>query len=102
MANFRYRGRALAYQGGFDYANADRHQKPGLTCHHQAIRLATAAGLDRYDLLAGEGRYKQSLAGDATALHWLEVGRGGSLVALGRRAAERMWRLRRPASRGQA
>ncbi len=87
LYNFRYRGQALAYQGGFDYAGAGRHHKPGLTCHHQAIRLAAAAGLDRYDLLAGGDRYKRSLADGATLLHWLEIGRGGAVVALGRRMA---------------
>lgn len=86
LYNFRYRGRALAYQGGVDYAGAGRHQKPGLTCHLQAIRFATAAGLDRYDLLAGEDRYKRSLAGDATRLHWLEIGAGGDVARLARRA----------------
>ena len=29
LYNFRYRGRSLSYQGGFDYAGAGRHQKPG-------------------------------------------------------------------------
>ncbi len=90
LYNFRYRGQALAYQGGFDYAGAGRHQKPGLTCHHQAIRLATIDGLNRYDMLAGEDRYKRSLAGDATALHWLEVGRGASAVTQTRHAAKRL------------
>jgi CelD/BcsL family acetyltransferase involved in cellulose biosynthesis len=90
LYNFRYRGQALAYQGGFDYAGAGRHQKPGLTCHQQAIRLAAAAGLNRYDLLAGEGRYKRSLADGTTPLHWLEIGGGGSVAALGRRMAQRL------------
>jgi CelD/BcsL family acetyltransferase involved in cellulose biosynthesis len=95
LYNFRYRGRALAYQGGFDYAGAGRHQKPGLTCHHQAIRFAAAAGLDRYDFLAGEGRYKRSLAADPTGLHWLEVGAGGEIAKLARHAARSLrarWR----------
>jgi CelD/BcsL family acetyltransferase involved in cellulose biosynthesis len=87
LYNFRYRGHALAYQGGFDYAGAGRHQKPGLTCHHQAIHFAAGAGLDCYDLLAGEGRYKRSLTGDATPLHWLEIGGGGRVGELARRAA---------------
>jgi CelD/BcsL family acetyltransferase involved in cellulose biosynthesis len=87
LYNFRYRGRALAYQGGFTYAGAGRHQKPGLTCHHQAIRFAAAAGLDHYDLLAGEDRYKRSLADGATRLHWLEIGSGGRVAKLARRAA---------------
>ncbi len=90
LYNFRYRGSALAYQGGFDYISAGRHQKPGLTSHHQAIRFSTAAGLNRYDLLAGEDRYKRSLAGEVTPLHWLDVGEGRSLVALGRRTAKRL------------
>jgi len=88
LYNFNYRGRALAYQSGFDYPGAGRHQKPGLTCHHQAIRLAAAAGLHRYDLLAGEGRYKRSLADGSTRLHWLETGPGGRAARLARRAAE--------------
>jgi len=74
LYNFRYRGRLLAYQSGFDYAGAARHQKPGLTCHLLAARFAAAAGLDRYELLAGEDRYKTSLAESATRLHWLDVG----------------------------
>jgi CelD/BcsL family acetyltransferase involved in cellulose biosynthesis len=82
LYNFRYRNRALAYQGGFDYPSAGRHQKPGLTCHHQAIRFAAAVGLDRYDLLAGDDRYKRSLADGATELHWLQVGSGGRLARL--------------------
>lgn len=97
LYNFRFRGRALAYQGGFDYAGAGRHQKPGLTCHHQAIRFAAAAGLDQYDLLAGEGRYKRSLAGDATRLHWLEIGTGSRVDRLARRAVRSLrarWRGR--------
>ena len=86
LYNFRYRGRALAYQSGFDYAGAGRHQKPGLTCHHQAIRFAAGAGLDRYDFLAGEDRYKRSLADGATPLHWVTVGgRSGGFTRLVRR-----------------
>ena len=39
LYNYYFRGHVLAYQSGFDYETAGRHQKPGLTCHHQAIRL---------------------------------------------------------------
>ena len=62
LYNFRYRGRSLAYQSGFAYRSADARCKPGLTCHHQAIRFCSEIGLDCYDFLAGEGRYKRSLA----------------------------------------
>jgi CelD/BcsL family acetyltransferase involved in cellulose biosynthesis len=87
LYNFRYKGWMLAYQSGFDYAGATRHQKPGLTCHHQAIRFAAAAGLRRYDLLAGEDRYKRSLADGATPLHWVTVGQRGVFGRVARRIA---------------
>lgn len=90
LYNFRYRGRMLAYQSGFDYAAAGRHQKPGLTCHHQAIRFALSTGLDRYDFLAGDDRYKRSLADGTTMLHWLEVGAGGRIENLARRMVRRL------------
>jgi CelD/BcsL family acetyltransferase involved in cellulose biosynthesis len=73
LYNFRFGGRALAYQSGFDYAVADPRCKPGLSCHHQAIRFAAAAGLETYDFLAGDTRYKRSLADSAFMLHWVEI-----------------------------
>jgi CelD/BcsL family acetyltransferase involved in cellulose biosynthesis len=82
LYNLRYRGNVYAYQSGFDYAVSDPHQKPGLTCHHLAIERYLAEGADRYDLLAGADRYKQSLATGATMLHWLEIGRRRPLAVL--------------------
>jgi CelD/BcsL family acetyltransferase involved in cellulose biosynthesis len=73
LYNFRYRGQSLAYQSGFKHANADRHMKPGLTCHHAAIRFAAEWGATRYDFLAGDDRYKRSLADRTANLHWIEV-----------------------------
>jgi CelD/BcsL family acetyltransferase involved in cellulose biosynthesis len=73
LYNFRFRRRMMAYQSGFDYPAGDRRRKPGLTCHHLAIRFAMAADLDIYDFLAGDSRYKLSLADDASMLHWVEV-----------------------------
>ena len=73
LYNFRHRGRALAYQSGFDYPDAGPHAKPGLTCHHTAIELARREGMDAYDFLAGGDRYKASLANAATTLHWLDM-----------------------------
>ena len=61
------------YQGGFDYEGAGPQHKPGLTCHHAAIRFYAAQGAAEYDFLAGEDRYKRSLAGDARAMHWAEM-----------------------------
>ena len=74
LYNFRHRGRALAYQTGFDYSDDQRSRKPGLTCHHQAIRYYAAEGADCYDFLAGEDRYKRSLADKDVTLHWIVGG----------------------------
>lgn len=73
LLNFRYGGRVLAYQSGFDYEAAGPHQKPGLTCHHQAIEWYRAAGAATYDFLAGPDRYKASLADGAEELRWIEL-----------------------------
>lgn len=71
LHNFRFRGRALAYQSGFDYDDTDRRRKPGLTCHHLAIRSCAADGLACYDFLAGDDRYKRSLADREVPMHWI-------------------------------
>ena len=73
LYNLRAGGRVCAYQGGFDYAGAPAHGKPGLLCHHIAIEAAHAAGDTAYDFLGGDGRYKDSLANARGALHWLRL-----------------------------
>jgi CelD/BcsL family acetyltransferase involved in cellulose biosynthesis len=73
LYNFLWRGEVLAYQSGFAYP-PDGQRKPGLTCHHLAIAAHLAAGAQVYDFLAGEDRYKTSLANAARRLHWLELG----------------------------
>lgn len=73
LYNFRFRGRVLTYQSGFDYAAAEPHEKPGMTCHHLAIEASAAEGMDYYDFLAGADRYKTSLATGSVPLHWLEI-----------------------------
>ncbi|HTI80364.1 MAG TPA: GNAT family N-acetyltransferase [Acetobacteraceae bacterium] len=77
LYNFEWRGVVSAYQSGFDYPGARRHQKPGLTCHRAAIEDAAARGLARYDFLAGADRYKRSLATSEAMLHWAELGEQG-------------------------
>lgn len=73
LLNFVFRGTVYAYQSGFDYTDASRHQKPGLTCHHMAIEMYLREGLDRYDFLGGAERYKMSLSDTATSLHWASL-----------------------------
>lgn len=71
---FTHRGRMLAYQSGFAYRPAEPQAKPGLTCHHRAIRFALDEGLDTYDFLAGEDRYKRSLAELSHQQTWAAAG----------------------------
>jgi CelD/BcsL family acetyltransferase involved in cellulose biosynthesis len=77
LYNFCWRDRVYAYQSGFDYAAAQPHQVPGLTCHHVAIEAAIRSGRAVYDFLAGAARYKTSLGSDALAMHWLALRRAG-------------------------
>ena len=86
LYSFSFRGRMLAYQSGFDYGIEDRHAKPGLTCHHAAIRHSLAQGFDIYDFLAGEDRYKRSLADRDYTQNWVEAGPLWSPRLLARRA----------------
>ena len=89
LLNLQAGGRVAAYQSGFDYPGAPMHGKPGLTCHVAAMRRAVSAGMREYDFLAGDARYKDSLATGTRAMHWLAWQRAGSVagvVAMGRRA----------------
>lgn len=70
LLNLRAGGRVAAYASGFDYAGAGPHAKPGLSCHAAAIAQARQDGALEYDFLAGDARYKRSLANDTRALHW--------------------------------
>jgi CelD/BcsL family acetyltransferase involved in cellulose biosynthesis len=88
LYNFRFRGQSLAYQSGFDYAGGSRHAKPGMTCHHEAIRFATRWGAVRYHFLAGDDRYKRSLSDQAETVHWIEVASALSPRFIARRARD--------------
>ena len=93
LYNFLWRGRAANYQSGFDYAAADSAQlKPGLTCHHLAVEMYAAQGLGLYDLLAGNDRYKTSLATGTEPLHWFELIPPASLPGLVHRLRQKLGR----------
>ena len=98
LYNFRLGGRVLAYQSGFDFAGAGRHGKPGLTCHHAAIRQAAAEGARVYDFLAGADRYKLSLATSAVPLYWLAAASSRSAAGLALRLADWATTRRKTAS----
>ncbi len=79
LYNFCHDNRVMTYQSGFDYETSHPHQKPGLTAHHLAIEMYRAEGRLSYDFLAGEDRYKTSLANAAHRLHWIDLVPGRSL-----------------------
>jgi CelD/BcsL family acetyltransferase involved in cellulose biosynthesis len=74
LYNFLWRGWVLAYQSGLAYPDDDSARKPGLTCHHLAINDHLEHGMAGYDFLAGDARYKTSLANASRTLSWLELG----------------------------
>jgi CelD/BcsL family acetyltransferase involved in cellulose biosynthesis len=82
--NLRRGGMVSAYQSGWAPAEGSR-AKPGLTCHHQAILRALARGERGYDFLAGEARYKTSLANATRDLVWAQVVPGASARGMLRR-----------------
>ena len=89
LYNFVWRGQMLAYQSGFSFRQDDSHAKPGLTCHHSAIEAALLGGFGRYDFLAGEDRYKRSLADSFHPQFWVEAGPVWSFRLLVRRMLRR-------------
>lgn len=82
LYNFRHRGRVLAYQSGLADPAGQAHARPGLTCHALAIGHALARGDRVYDFLAGEQRYKRSLADRELTLVWAELARAWSVAGL--------------------
>lgn len=74
LMNFVHGGRAMNYQSAFAPPCAAK-SKPGLMCHMAAVARYAGRGLDRYSLLAGKDRYKQSLSTGAEELQWRTVER---------------------------
>jgi CelD/BcsL family acetyltransferase involved in cellulose biosynthesis len=95
LYNVRFRRRVYAYQTGLADPAGEPHARPGLTCHCLAIGMALARGDGVYDFLAGDQRYKQSLADREETLFWVELARAGSLPALLGRARTLLGSLRR-------
>ncbi len=61
LYNFLWRGWVGYYTSGFVYPD-DNRLKPGLVAHWLAIERHLAAGDRVYDFMAGESRYKTSMA----------------------------------------
>lgn len=72
LYNFLWRGWVGYYTSGFVY-EADNKLKPGLVCHWLAVEHYARTGALVYDFMAGESRYKASLAGAGPLLLTLVV-----------------------------
>lgn len=72
LYNFTDRGKVYFFQSGFAYA-ADAKLKPGLLTHFLAIDHYAGRGFREYDFLAGDARYKRSLAKQHRDLFWTVV-----------------------------
>jgi CelD/BcsL family acetyltransferase involved in cellulose biosynthesis len=95
LYNFRLNGRVYAYQSGLAERLEAPQEKPGLCLHALAIREAAGRGDQVYDFLAGDARYKRSLASNSVALVWAELARPdlrGRLLAHGSTALRRVLR----------
>jgi CelD/BcsL family acetyltransferase involved in cellulose biosynthesis len=73
LYNFVHRGWVAAYQSGFDFSQDADRLKPGMVCHLLAMEHYRQAGMQAYDFLGGEARYKRTFANAETELLWLEV-----------------------------
>lgn len=78
LYNLRLRGRVSAYQSGLAAVAEGGHEKPGLTLHALAIERSLAGGDEAYDFLAGDDRYKRSLATGSAVLAWAELAPPGA------------------------
>lgn len=84
LYNFKKNGHIYSYQSGFHYPE-DNRLKPGLVSHRLAIEHGLSAGEAVYDFLAGEDRYKRSLATHCGRLVWLTLQQPRLVLALERR-----------------
>jgi CelD/BcsL family acetyltransferase involved in cellulose biosynthesis len=91
LYQFRKNGHVYSYQSGFHYED-DNRLKPGLVSHRLAIEHSLSAGDAVYDFLAGDDRYKRSLATHADRLFWLTLQKRRLSFSLERRlrAAKRL------------
>jgi CelD/BcsL family acetyltransferase involved in cellulose biosynthesis len=97
LYNFRHGGRAYSYQSGFRY-ETDERLKPGLASHVMALRLYQREGLAAYRFLAGDSRYKNTLATGRDELLWLAAHRPDAAHCLEALARRVLTRLRRTAA----
>ncbi|MEY2687958.1 MAG: hypothetical protein RL375_2156 [Pseudomonadota bacterium] len=70
LYNFVHRGHVYNYQTGIDYSRLEGSVSPGLVCHARAVSHCAALGLDLYDFMAGDQRYKRAMSTQSSQLSW--------------------------------
>ncbi|MCI5164818.1 MAG: GNAT family N-acetyltransferase [Candidatus Electrothrix sp. GM3_4] len=74
LYNFLWQRRIYFYQCGFNYSFGKKVQ-PGLVSHVLAVQYNSEQGYNVYDFLAGDARYKKSLATDYNKMSWGRIQR---------------------------
>lgn len=92
LYSFLRAGRVYFYQGGLDYGLIEKHARPGLVAHVMAARHHAEQGLDVYDFMVGDSRYKTTLSDLRESMVWGVVQTPSVRLALER--AARRWRRR--------
>lgn len=76
LYNMIHDGHVLQYQSGFDYKFSESTSwRPGMVCHTLAIGHYLSTGMETYDFLAGDQRYKKELATAVGELTWTTLQR---------------------------
>ncbi len=76
LYNLHWRGVISSYQSGFHFEE-DAHARPGLIAHVLAMQMYRTEGISTYRFLAGDARYKNSLATGRDELFWMVAHRPG-------------------------
>lgn len=79
--NFMHQGKVYFYQSGFAFED-DSKIKPGLVTHYLAAKDYLGRGFEEYDFMAGEARYKKSLAKSNRKHYWSWVNRNNTKMKL--------------------
>jgi len=74
LYNFLWQGRVYFYQCGFSY-DLGKYVQPGMVSHLMAVEYNASQGQNSYDFLAGDARYKTSLATDYNEMGWARIQR---------------------------
>jgi len=99
LYNYVHGGKVYFYQSGFAYEE-DPKLKPGMVAHCLAIDYFRQLGMKEYDFMAGDARYKSSLANGTRTLEWAYVERFTARMQVIRmaRAVKRRFASARPST----